>query len=207
MKPAAVSVPVLMTEWGTAIWTQGMHMNASIVHSYLHLLPYYMRDNGWDGSFAWNWDPSLGGTPMVNSITPPFHYTDWGDYARNVMLGNMPPYADIEASGNLYVGGAVDIKDSLGWGVTARDWDFGDGSAHGTERNVTHVYRTPGTYTLTLIATNSSYIDTMYSLDVITKDITITATSTSSQASDSCLFIGLIAGAAGSIFNFLESFI
>jgi hypothetical protein len=180
MKPAAASVPVLMTEWGTAIWTSGMYMNDSIVHSYMHLLPYYMRDNGWDGSFAWNWDQTLGGTPMVYTGTSPsnpgvllFTYSDWGKYARNVMLGKMPPFANMSVSGNMSAGSTIRLNDTLGWGVTAWDWDFGDSSAHGTARNATHVYSVPGNYNVTLTATNSSYAGNQYGPDVSVMRITV----------------------------------
>jgi hypothetical protein len=207
MKPAAQVSPVVMTEWGIAIWTEGMFLNDSLVHSYLHLLPYYMRDNGWDGMFAWNWDQSLGGTPLVYSDGPLFEYTDWGEYARNVMIGNMPPYADIGVSGSQNTSSTLQFYDNLGWGVSSWDWDFGDGTSHGVGRNVTHVYGAPGAYMVTLTATNTSYDDTGLGPDVTTLEITITGSKTSKPAGGACLFIGLIVDVAGSVYNFFGSLI
>jgi PKD repeat protein len=37
---------------------------------------------------------------------------------------------------------------------TSWDWDYGDGSTHGTTQNPTHIYANAGTYTVTLTATN-----------------------------------------------------
>jgi PKD repeat protein len=36
------------------------------------------------------------------------------------------------------------------------DWDFGDGSAHSSAQNPSHIYVLPGTYTATLTVRNSS---------------------------------------------------
>lgn len=40
--------------------------------------------------------------------------------------------------------------------ITAWDWDFGDGTPHGTTQNPVHTYATAGSYTITLIATASN---------------------------------------------------
>ena len=39
-------------------------------------------------------------------------------------------------------------------GTPSFDWDFGDGSAHGTEQNPVHVYDAPGAYTWSYVVTN-----------------------------------------------------
>ena len=41
-------------------------------------------------------------------------------------------------------------------GASSYYWDFGDGN-NSTATNPTHVYNTPGTYTVTLYATNDNY--------------------------------------------------
>ncbi len=39
-------------------------------------------------------------------------------------------------------------------GTPSFDWDFGDGTAHGTEQNPAHTYAAPGTYTWSFVVTN-----------------------------------------------------
>jgi PKD repeat protein len=43
---------------------------------------------------------------------------------------------------------------------TAWDWDWGDGTEHGTTKNPTHFYADPGTYTVSLTASNEYTSDT-----------------------------------------------
>lgn len=51
---------------------------------------------------------------------------------------------------------------------TAWDWDFGDGSAHGNTQNPSHTYSVPGTYTVSLTATNAAGNDTETKVGYIT---------------------------------------
>lgn len=43
---------------------------------------------------------------------------------------------------------------------TAWDWDYGDGTTHGTTQNPTHTYTVAGTYTVTLVASGHGSTDT-----------------------------------------------
>jgi PKD repeat protein len=43
-----------------------------------------------------------------------------------------------------------------GTAITTRDWDFGDGSAHGSGASPTHAYGKPGTYTVSLTVTDNN---------------------------------------------------
>lgn len=52
--------------------------------------------------------------------------------------------------------------------ATSWDWDFGDGTAHSTAQHPTHVYTAEGTYTVTLIATNSAGSSTKTKVGYIT---------------------------------------
>lgn len=47
---------------------------------------------------------------------------------------------------------------------TSFDWDFGDGSPHGSGVNPTHTYAMPGSYTVTLTASNSKGSGSPYSV-------------------------------------------
>ncbi len=53
---------------------------------------------------------------------------------------------------NLYVGKPVFFSGVASEPVSAWDWDFGDGSPHGTSQNPVHVYATAGLRTVSLIA-------------------------------------------------------
>jgi PKD repeat protein len=57
---------------------------------------------------------------------------------------------------------------SSGGTPTGWDWDYGDGSTHGTTQNPTHVYSTDGTYSVTLQVTDGVGSDTLIKTDYIT---------------------------------------
>jgi len=79
-------------------------------------------------------DLSVSGTILT---TPPNV-----DFSANNLTGFRPLTVLFNATNT---GGAVDT-----W-----DWNFGDGTAHGTVQNLTHQYTVAGTYTVTLTATNA----------------------------------------------------
>ena len=49
----------------------------------------------------------------------------------------------------------VQFTDKSSGSVTNWDWNFGDGSTHGSTQNPSHTYQTAGTYTATLTVTGS----------------------------------------------------
>lgn len=64
---------------------------------------------------------------------------------------------------------------SIGYGLSY-DWNFGDGSAHSTERHPTHIYTQPGDYTVTLTATNGVNTDVVSSfISALAEPPTITS--------------------------------
>ncbi|HIE15537.1 MAG TPA: PKD domain-containing protein, partial [Bacteroidales bacterium] len=72
-----------------------------------------------------------------------------------------PPVADFSADAtSVCEGGTITFTDLSTNSPTSWDWDFGDGSAHSTQQNPSHVYATAGTYTVILTATNSAGSDT-----------------------------------------------
>lgn len=50
---------------------------------------------------------------------------------------------------------------------TSWNWDFGDGSPHSSVQNPTHIYTSPGSYTVTLVATKGPFSDTEIKLGYI----------------------------------------
>lgn len=67
------------------------------------------------------------------------------------------PVADFTGTPlSVTVGNAVAFTDASTNTPTSWDWDFGDGTAHGTTQNPAHTYINPGVYTVALIATNAA---------------------------------------------------
>jgi PKD repeat protein/predicted MPP superfamily phosphohydrolase len=83
--------------------------------------------------------------------------------------GPLPPVAAFSA--NPLTGGApllVSFSDAS-TGATSWGWSFGDGSGS-IERNPAHLYTAPGSYTVTLVATNGAGSDTLVRTNLVTVD-------------------------------------
>jgi len=122
---------------------------------------------------AWVWDFGDGNKSTVQS--PSHTYEAAGTYTVTLNASNTygysvsapipvtvlaPPAAAFTANqteGNKPL--AVQFTDTSTGNVTAWDWSFGDGTWLNTtnpvERNATHTYANPGTYTVTLNASNT----------------------------------------------------
>ncbi|PKL60993.1 MAG: hypothetical protein CVV31_13800, partial [Methanomicrobiales archaeon HGW-Methanomicrobiales-2] len=118
---------------------------------------------------AWTWDFGDGN---VSSLQNPTHtYANAGIYtvslnSSNVYGFNASVVADAvrvlpaPSAGFTFVPGegnaplVVQFADTSSGNVTAWLWDFGDGNAS-TDRNATHIYANPGTFTVTLNASNA----------------------------------------------------
>src|SRR5207249_5626593 len=73
-----------------------------------------------------------------------------------IQVNTPPPTANFTAnptSGNAPL--TVQFTDQSSGGITSRDWNFGDGSAHSTALSPSHTYNNAGTYTVTLTVTGS----------------------------------------------------
>jgi len=130
---------------------------------------------------AWSWDFGDGNTstdrnathtyaaPGLYSVTlnasNPYGYNISAATAISVLD---PPVANFSANATVIpTGSAVAFTDDSTGNVTAWAWDFGDGNTS-TDRNATHTYTAPGTYSVTLnasnpygynISTRTAYID------------------------------------------------
>ena len=129
------------------------------------------------GADAWSWDFGDGGTSTAQD--PVHTYSDAGTYtvvlvatsacgadtltAADVITVDAPPVAVADFSLDPAAGCApleVAFTDQSAGGVTAWDWDFGDGGTS-TDQNPIHLYADPGAYDVTLIATAPGGSDTL----------------------------------------------
>ena len=132
-------------------------------------------DVGWPGGMP---DPFGSGTQAdyLYSI-----------YASYTPAGCVEPVAEFTADKTtIFEGQSVQFSDTSVNNPTSWSWDFGDGG-NSTDQNPSHTYIPPGTYTVTLTATNAAGSDTETKVDYITvllpqppiADFTASATSIS----------------------------
>jgi PKD repeat protein len=134
-------------------------------------------------SYAWDFGDGTGDTVANPSHT----YTSSGIFhvqltvtddrggtnsvTHDVTVATQPPHAAFTSSTNLmtvsFDGSGSTSLDST---ITSYDWDFGDGTAHGSGVTpASHTYSTPGTYQVTLkITDNTSQTDS------VTHPVTVT---------------------------------
>jgi hypothetical protein len=124
-------------------------------------------------SYSWDFDDNDGIQVDSTEMNPTHTYPTFGEYTSTLTVtGSIYGGTNIDtATVKIYgaiadAGGPYYIKDSLkvkfdGSGSTGfeapltYDWDFGDGSPHGTDVSPTHTYSDYGTYTVTLTVTES----------------------------------------------------
>ncbi len=119
-------------------------------------------------------DPDLCQNPGIGSSS---------QYRPNIKLtweGNIAPQADFKGSPGTTCSGTVQFSDLSKFNPTSWKWYFGDGDSSSAQ-NPTHTYSSSGTYTVTLIASNSQGSDTIEKVDYINVNL-----SGSSMAPASC---------------------
>lgn len=113
-----------------------------------------------------NWDFGDGNT---STLTNPVHtYVNPGVYLVRLITGsnkgcydtivnlvpvNLPPVANFNQT-NICQGSPVtftDLSTSTQGNINLWNWDFGDGSVNSQLQNPSHIYSTPGTYSVTLL--------------------------------------------------------
>jgi PKD repeat protein len=110
---------------------------------------------------------SIGGNGLVtfalksNGTTSAYFSSKEGAHSPQLVITqtvvSSPPVADFSATPTAATPGTNVVFSDLstntpnGW-----DWDFGDGSAHGSTKNPSHNYSAIGDYTVTLTASNDS---------------------------------------------------
>ncbi|PCH97287.1 MAG: hypothetical protein COB85_02855 [Bacteroidetes bacterium] len=81
------------------------------------------------------------------------------DYGVMILTANIKPDANYTFDITDYCNGVVEFTDFSGFFPTSWAWNFGDGNT-GNGDTITHTYASPGTYTVTLIASNVFGSDT-----------------------------------------------
>ncbi len=136
---------------------------------------------------SWSWDFGDGG---ASSAQHPSHtYETPGTYTVSLtatgeggpdtetkvdfIVADTPPPPAAEFTGTPTSGDAplvVCFTDLTTGQVSAWSWDFGDGGTS-TAQSPSHLYETPGTYTVSLTATGLGGPDTMTKQDYVTADV------------------------------------
>jgi len=92
--------------------------------------------------------------PFPGPCTTP-QYSQTEDYAVTVQANTAAPVAEFIADQTLTCSGCVQFTDQTQNAPTSWLWNFGDNTTS-TQQNPRHCYTTPGTYTVTLTATNTT---------------------------------------------------
>lgn len=97
---------------------------------------------------------NYGATVNGNQSCSPFTYGETEDYTVMIQANNQPPVAEFFAGSTSTCSGTISFTDQSSGSPTSWLWDFGDGQTS-TVQNPVHTYASPGTYTVTLTATNA----------------------------------------------------
>jgi len=140
-------------------------------------LTIYFRDQSLGNPTSWQWDFGDGGTSTEQN--PSHTYTTVGAFTVSLSITAGDGTDTVTKSGCVTVvpvppAPSADFAASVTTGTpplrvtftnlstndpTSCEWNFGDGASM-KEWNVSHSYTTPGTYTVTLVATNAGGSDT-----------------------------------------------
>ncbi|WBO86593.1 GEVED domain-containing protein [Hymenobacter yonginensis] len=117
--------------------------------------------------------------------TPQYSQTE--DYAVTVQANVAAPMAEFVANQTLTCSGCVQFTDQSQNAPTSWLWNFGDNTTS-TQQSPNHCYSTPGTYTVTLTATNAagSNVRTRASYIVYDNAVPVAASCTPATAAYCC---------------------
>jgi PKD repeat protein len=95
---------------------------------------------------------------------------DWGPFTAVFLIIEQadPPIAEFTSNSPVVLGYPINFENfSTGSEPLTYTWDFGDGVGISTEINPTYLYTNPGTFTVTLVATNPIGSDTISHMVII----------------------------------------
>lgn len=137
---------------------------------------FTQNSSTWNGSapgtYSWNFGD---GSTLSTATNPPHIYQNAGTYTLNLIANNgqciddssltiqvapSPQVAFSAVNGTSCFPAAVQFTNTTG-GNPSFSWDFGDNSSLSSLRNPSHNYSSPGTYNVSLIATQGSCSDTL----------------------------------------------
>ncbi len=118
---------------------------------------------------------------MIDNLSPISPISDIAKYTwSNVCIGDPMQFTDQSTSVAT---------------ITSWDWDFGDGTAHGTVQNPSHLYTTSGTFNVNLAITSTVPCTTMVSHQVVVNALPVA--SVNPPISSTCSGIGVSLTASG----------
>ena len=127
------------------------------------------------------------------------------DYTVMILPNTIPPIADFTSSILSSCSGQVQFTDASLNNPTSWSWSFGDGGVSSLQ-NPVHFYSTPGTFNVTLIATNpygnDSYVSSI-TVQVVPVTITVTGTHIPNQLLQ---FNAVSSGATSFAWNFGDGY-
>lgn len=131
--------------------------------------------------------------------TPQYSQTE--DYRVTLAAATAAPVASFVADQVLTCSGCVQFTDQSSNGPTSWLWTFGDGTTS-TQQSPNHCYTTPGTYSVTLTATNTvgSNVATRTDYIVYNNQVPVAATCTPATSSYCCNY-GITRVALGTLNN------
>ncbi|OUJ74185.1 hypothetical protein BXP70_10645 [Hymenobacter crusticola] len=137
-------------------------------------------------------------SPVPTPCSTP-QYSQTEDYSVTLSASPLAPTAEFMAAQPLTCSGCVQFTDQSLNGPTAWLWDFGDGTTS-TQQNPQHCYTTPGTFTVTLTATNAIGANTRTRSNYISYDNVLPkAASCTPITTDYCCNYGITQFTLGSL--------
>ncbi|WP_400190360.1 GEVED domain-containing protein [Hymenobacter sp. B81] len=129
--------------------------------------------------------------------TPQYSQTE--DYRVTLQAASQPPVAAFVADQTLTCSGCVQFTDQSQNAPTSWAWTFGDGGSS-SQQNPRHCYTAPGTYTVTLTATNAAGPHTVTRTNYIVYDNQVpVATSCAAPTVNFCCGYGITQLTLGSL--------